>query len=649
LPSLSPTDIARLEGQLRLIAAVREACGPLAVPYLGHMRLDTGVRQTDVLLAGASRVLPGLAVIDWQAAPLAEVFFAHDEGEDYEVEIDQRQVSGRLLEKTGVVFDQGELVQLHFTGGTLTRQPDGQWVRRDGPSAPPLARRPVAVRKPFRSPLEVTLDAAQRQVVDLPPNRSVLLLGEAGFGKTTVALHRLVALRERFQERGAGKFRGAVMVPTEGLARLTELMLERRGITDLDVWTYEEWAKGVARRIFRELPRRLSQNATTGVVQLKRHPAVRDMLVGYARTRPKPAQDEDHPGKPSARASRWDLEHMFGNRRWMERLIEKTQGAVFPRVAAEMTEHTRIQFLDPAEVTYAHVDRAALATLDGRAIDEGTPMEDANSVDLEDLAVLFELERIRSRAAGAQPAVFAAYHCLVVDEAQEFAALELALMGRAVRADGTVIVAGDAAQQVDPTTSFSGWDSALRELAAEGAERAVLEVSYRCPPDVTAVARSVLSAEAAPSPTEPSITRVRHETLFHLAAWLTAELRDLVGEDPQASVAVICRSPEAARTFARFLGHGTPPHLALGGEFEFRPGLTVSCVQEVKGLEFDYVILPDVTPGSYPDSPESRRALYVAITRATHRLTLAATGDFSPLLRPRGRLPPWPVGASQPT
>jgi DNA helicase IV len=360
---------------------------------------------------------------------------------------------------------------------------------------------------------------------------------------------------------------------------------------------------------------------------------VRDMLVGYARTRPKPARDEDHPGRPTARASRWDLEHMFGNRRWMERLIEKTEGAVLPKVAAEMTEHTRIQFLDSAEKAYGHVDREQLATLDGRGIDEGTPTEDANSVDLEDLAVLFELERIRARAAGAEPAVFAAYHCVVVDEAQEFAPLELALMGRAVRRDGTVIVAGDAAQQLDPTTSFGGWDRVLEEMGARGADRAVLEVSYRCPPDVTALARNVLSPASPLAVEEPSIARVRHETLFHLAVWLTAELRELVGEDPQATAAVICRSPEAARTFARFLAHGTPPHLALGGEFEFRPGLTVSCVQEVKGLEFDYVAVPDATPGSYPDTPESRRALYVALTRATHRLVLAAAGGFSPLLR----------------
>ena len=64
----------------------------------------------------------------------------------------------------------------------------------------------------------------------------------------------------------------------------------------------------------------------------------------------------------------------------------------------------------------------------------------------------------------------------------------------------------------------------------------------------------------------------------------------------------------------------------------FRPGLTVTCVQEIKGLEFDYVVIPDAAASTYPDTPESRRALYVAVTRATHRLGLGSAGAWSPLL-----------------
>ena len=60
--------------------------------------------------------------------------------------------------------------------------------------------------------------------------------------------------------------------------------------------------------------------------------------------------------------------------------------------------------------------------------------------------------------------------------------------------------------------------------------------------------------------------------------------------------------------------------LIVDGAFDFRPGVDVVEVSQVKGLEFDYVVIPDATPNSYPDTPEARRLLHVAATRAIHQL-----------------------------
>ncbi len=208
-----PEHQARIDAQLRLVEQVRALPLLAPVPYFGHLRLDTGLREVDVLLGATNRTGHAFSVIDWHTAPLAEVFFAFDEGDDYEVEIDERVVSGKVIEKTLVRFHEGSLDAVTLgSGHTYERRGEDRWERiHEKP--PPLKVRPPSARRAFRSPLEVTLDPAQRQVVDLPANRSVLLLGEAGFGKTTVALHRLVALQERANRR----FRGAVIVPTEGL------------------------------------------------------------------------------------------------------------------------------------------------------------------------------------------------------------------------------------------------------------------------------------------------------------------------------------------------------------------------------------------------------------------------------------------------
>src|SRR5258708_6430032 len=73
------------------------------------------------------------------------------------------------------------------------------------------------------------------------------------------------------------------------------------------------------------------------------------------------------------------------------------------------------------------------------------------------------------------------YDILVIDEAQEMAPLELALIGRSLAPGGTLVVAGDVHQQTDPTTAFLDWHATMRELGCDDYASVTLEVGYRCP------------------------------------------------------------------------------------------------------------------------------------------------------------------------
>jgi hypothetical protein len=597
---------------------------------VGHLRLETSRRTTDVFLGDATHLDANVAIVDAEAAPLAEVFFTTDEGHVYEVEIEGRHVSGRLLEKHLLSFEAGRLTTVMAQDRAFTRRASGGWDENASALPPAIPGRPPQHRHPFRSPLEVTLDPAQQAAVQLPASDHVLLLGEAGFGKTTVALHRVLALRAHHHASGGRRFRGAVLVPTEGLKRLTQLMLERREVRDVDVWTFDGWVTSEARRAFRDLPRRLSENTPSSVVQLKRHPALRPTLRRFVEAHRRALLDEDRPQRTHALATRTDLEHLFGDRAWMKQVVADANGALFPTVIETIAQHTKVQFLDSSDVAYGHVDLEARTTVDGRGLDEGTPTEDANSADAEDHAVLFELERLRALAAGKPPMPLGAYDVVFIDEAQEFAPIELGVMARALRRGGSFVVAGDAAQQVDPTAVFSGWVSVLAELGVPSAHQVRLAINYRCPPDVTTLARHVLDP-SLPLEATPAVTWARFAAPFHLSVWLADGLRQLHGDDAWASVAVICRTPEAARRVQRRL-RGLETSLALNGEFPFRPGIVVTCVQEIKGLEFDVVVLPDVASTTWPSTSDSRRGLYTAMTRASHRLVLAWAGSKSPLL-----------------
>ncbi len=613
---MTPSLQARIDEQLALRV---HAVGPV----YGHLKLETAGRTIDVLIGGTTRINPGVSTLDWKTAPLAEVFFSYSEGEDYEIEIGDRSVGGRLLQKNVLTWKAEALVRLECGEGTAVLTADG-WRVLAEPGHPHLKARAKAARLPFRSPLDVDLDPAQQKIVHLPAAEQTLILGEAGFGKTTVALHRLLALKRQAND----DFRAAVIVPTHGLRRLTQLMLERKGERDIEVWTYDQWALAAARKAFPDLPHRESESTSAEVIQLKRHGAIEAALADFAEEHPAPAQDEDRPSHSKARATRADLELFFGDSAWMDKVVAGAGGQLAQRTVKELMLHTRVQFRDPAETEYAHVDRANLMSVDGRRLDEGTPNEDAGSVDPEDYAVLFELARLRALAQRARPLSLSSYDALLVDEAQEFAPLELRLLGRSLTANGCVIVAGDAAQQVDPTSHFAGWNEVMEELGAAEHTRATLAVSYRCPPEVTAFARSLIDQGLPPPEPLSAITRALHDNGCHLALWLTEELRRIRTEDPAGSIAIVCRSDLTAKNVARTLNHGVTVRLALDGDFDFTPGITVTSVQEVKGLEFDLVVVPDAQASTYPANAPSRRALYVAVTRATHHLGLAAVARW---------------------
>jgi DNA helicase IV len=304
-------------------------------------------------------------------------------------------------------------------------------------------------------------------------------------------------------------------------------------------------------------------------------------------------------------------------------------------MVSEVLEHTHVQFSATAEQEFAHVDADRLETLDGRSLDDGTPTEDAGTLDTEDYAIFFELDRLRAERAGDRPVQPRTYDCVVLDEAQEFAPLELALMGRAVAPGGTLIVAGDAAQQVDAGACFGGWPASMAELGCRDYHTAVLEVNYRCPPDVTELARRILDGGAG-WPHGPNNAFVTFANECHQADWLTREIRQVQASDPRASMALICRTPEAARRLYGHLRRGLGLRLALQGDYNFVGGINVTCVQESKGLEFDYVIVPDASAAVYPDTPAARRALYVAVTRASHQLIVSSVGPRAPILPATG-------------
>jgi DNA helicase IV len=296
--------------------------------------------------------------------------------------------------------------------------------------------------------------------------------------------------------------------------------------------------------------------------------------------------------------------------------------------------HTRMQFTDTTEKEYRHVDADRLATVDGRAIDEGTPEELAGTVDVEDLPIFLFLRAWRT---GIDVAPIA--H-LVADEAEDLSLFELFVLGRQLAMPPSVTLAGDEAQQT--SACFAGWTRAVESLGTHDAATCRLEVSYRCPRPIVEIARRILGPLAPPNAMKApragapvGLHPFPEEGPAHL--FLATALRDLVDREPGASIAVLATSTEAARRVFEVLSDVPDARLVEGGAFSFEPGVDVTDVDSAKGLEFDYVIVPDATALAYPLNDDARRRLHVAATRASHQLWLVSGGRPTLLVPELGR------------
>jgi DNA helicase-2/ATP-dependent DNA helicase PcrA len=490
------------------------------------------------------------------------------------------------------------------------------------PDMATFSPRPLAARAQRASLVDVELDPVQRAAAERPASGAMLVLGEAGHGKTAVALQRLAHL----YRHATGRFRAVVIVPQVGLERLLQPLLTRLG-ADVEVQCYERWARRQARAAFGDIPRLESVSAAGDVARIKRARGLQHLLNELAAQPPGLIDDDADapPVRTTAHAQRGDLQHLFGDGERMHRLAQASGFA--SRVVDAVLEHTHIQFLERSEKAYAHVDAERLVALDAQSLDAGTPEEDAASIDIEDYAVLFELDRLRARRLGVRPTRPRPFDCIVLDEAQEFAPLELALIGRSLIRSGTLVVAGDADQQTDASAAFLDWRTAMRDLRAGAYETVTLSIGYRCPSHITQFARALRSDALPPA----SVPNLRFASEQALCAWLVDEANQLEEHDASASIAVVTRTREFARRLAAALRGKVASKLVLDGEFVFHRGLDITQLDCVKGLEFDYVIVADTTAIDYPASAEARRALYVAATRARHQLALACVGDPSPL------------------
>jgi DNA helicase-2/ATP-dependent DNA helicase PcrA len=275
-----------------------------------------------------------------------------------------------------------------------------------------------------------------------------------------------------------------------------------------------------------------------------------------------------------------------------------------------------------------------------RGID-GLDLAEGAKLDPEDDTLLLRLhQRLRGPLTrgklSKEPIV---YEHILVDEAQDLSPVELAVVLDTTSSAKSITLSGDVQQRLLMDNGFSDWKTVLGELALDHVEVEPLKLSYRSTKPIIDFSRAVLgplaSADAPQATREGApVDLFTHGHTGDAVATLAEALRELMQSEPQASVAVITRYPEQADLYFGGLQRAEVPYLrrVADQDFTFKAGVDVTDVRQVKGLEFDYVVIVEASEASYPDDDEARHLLHIAATRAAHQLWLFAVGRLSPLL-----------------
>ncbi|MBQ8953114.1 MAG: hypothetical protein IJ048_03275, partial [Clostridia bacterium] len=98
------------------------------------------------------------------------------------------------------------------------------------------------------------------------------------------------------------------------------------------------------------------------------------------------------------------------------------------------------------------------------------------------------------------------------------------------------------------------------------------------------------------------------------------------------SIAVIDRTASQLKAIAQALPEDLNARLLDVEAAQYEAGLLLACASDVKGFEFDGVIVANASEKRFPDRELDARLLYVCLTRPLHRVACLYDRKLTPLL-----------------
>lgn len=223
---------------------------------------------------------------------------------------------------------------------------------------------------------------------------------------------------------------------------------------------------------------------------------------------------------------------------------------------------------------------------------------------------------------------------LVIDEMQDYTPIQYAVINRLFPCQKTIL--GDFGQFINP--NHLNTLAQLQELYSD-ASLVELNKSYRSTYEIITFARDIGQVtKLKPMERHGDVPLViscadQHDELTKIRKMLDAFI-----QGSGVSLGIILKTNNAAKKLYDLLTQDYEIQLISPDSTRFVNGISVTSIQMSKGLEFDEVIVADVDSDTY-QTEYDRSLLYIACTRAMHKLALFHTGKPSHLLLGRKEEP----------
>lgn len=221
---------------------------------------------------------------------------------------------------------------------------------------------------------------------------------------------------------------------------------------------------------------------------------------------------------------------------------------------------------------------------------------------------------------------------IVIDEAQDYYPIHFEILNLLFPKSRYTIL-GDINQTIGKQENLSLYERVNKILCKKKSTLITMDKSFRSTSEILEFSKKFLNDDFKIN----SFSRKGNAPIVHSSSTL-AELKDNIIneiktsiENNYKSIGLICKTEKEASSLYEILKYEIQIKLIKSDSMATLDGTFIIPIYLSKGLEFDSVLILNTDKNTYY-SKDDKNLLYIACTRALHRLSLFFTGEISPLL-----------------